>query len=205
MLDFNFKSFSFLLCLVKTTKSDKNHIDKQLLNLIRNSSLRAFSGNIANAVHNLDEYGCWCYFYDNVGRGKGTPVDEIDGFCKTLHEGYKCAMIDGEEEGETCIPWESDYNPGSGAGVNIFRTCQELNPGSNCAQRSCAVEGQFVDNLFAFLLSGSLIDYESYSHDNGFDPSTDAAQWQKTCFYADIGISERSKIEIQGFYYFLIF
>ena len=64
---------------------------------------------------------------------------------------YRCAILDGEIEGESCIPWEIQYNPGSGAGINIYESCINLNPGSVCAQRSCAVEGQFVDNLFAFL------------------------------------------------------
>ena len=74
--------------LVALAAADKDSIDRQVLALARNSSLRAFTGNIANAVNQLDEYGCWCYFYDNVGRGKGTPVDEIDGFCKQLQQGY---------------------------------------------------------------------------------------------------------------------
>merc|ERR1712066_151542 len=141
--------FKFALSsLVALAAADKDSIDRQLLGLVRNSSLRAFTGNIANAVNSLDEYGCWCYFYDNVGRGKGTPVDEIDGFCKTLGDGYQCAILDSEAAGESCVPWEVAYNPGTGAG-----------------------EGQFVDSLFAFLLSGSQIDYQTYGHTNGFDPS----------------------------------
>merc|ERR1711981_842591 len=120
--------------------ADKASIDKQLMAQIQNSSLRAFSGNIQTAVERLDEYGCWCYFYDNVGRGKGTPVDEIDGFCKTLADGYQCAIIDGEGEGQSCVPWEVAYAPGA-----------------NCAARACSVEGIFVDNLFAFLISGTPI------------------------------------------------
>merc|ERR1739845_279961 len=92
--------------LVALAAADKDSIDRQLLGLVRNSSLRAFTGNIANAVNSLDEYGCWCYFYDNVGRGKGTPVDEIDGFCKTLNEGYQCSIIDAENAGIDYSPWE---------------------------------------------------------------------------------------------------
>merc|ERR1712066_869709 len=130
--------------LVALAAADKESIDRQVLALVRNSSLRAFTGNIANAVNQLDEYGCWCYFYDNVGRGKGTPVDEIDGFCKTLGDGYQCAIIDSEAAGESC------------------------------ARYSCAVEGQFVDSLFAFLLSGSQINYNDFGHQNGFDPSHNA-------------------------------
>merc|ERR1712054_510195 len=156
--------------LVALIAADKDSIDRQVLALVRNSSLRAFTGNIANAVNTLDEYGCWCYFYDNVGRGKGTPVDEIDGFCKTLGDGYQCAMIDSEAAGESCVPWEVAYQPGTGAGVNLRESCNTLNTES-CAQMACAVEGQFVDSLFAFLLSGSQINYNDFGHNNGFDPS----------------------------------
>merc|ERR1711883_19589 len=63
--------FKFALSsLVALAAADKDSIDRQVLSLVRNSSLRAFTGNIDNAVNSLDEYGCWCYFYDNVGRGK---------------------------------------------------------------------------------------------------------------------------------------
>merc|ERR1712079_465815 len=70
---------------------------------------RAFGGQIGNTINGMNEYGCWCYFYDDHGRGKGTPVDAIDEMCKTLHEGYECAMRDAEDEGSTCVPWEVDY------------------------------------------------------------------------------------------------
>ena len=166
-----FLSILLAISFIKTTKSDKNFIDNQILTLVKNSSLRVFSGNIAVAIQNLDEYGCWCYFYNNIGRGKSQPVDEVDGFCKVLHEGYMCAIMDAENVGESCIPWEIEYQPGSGAGINVFRHCIELNPNSVCAQMACAVEGQFVDNMFAFLLSGSQIDYDSFGHNNGFEPS----------------------------------
>merc|ERR1712156_1371731 len=155
--------------------ADKAAIDKQLLASVANSSLRAFSGSIAVAVNKLDEYGCWCYFYDNVGRGKGTPVDEIDGFCKTLADGYQCAIIDGEAEGQSCVPWEVAYSPGAGQGPDRFASCQANNPGDSCAARACSVEGIFVDNLFAFLISGTPIAYDTYGHnDSDFDPATDA-------------------------------
>ena len=31
------------------------------------------------------------------------PVDELDSFCKILHEGYECAIIDALETGEECV------------------------------------------------------------------------------------------------------
>jgi len=152
--------------------ADKASIDKQLLAAVQNSSLRAFSGQIANAVDRLNEYGCWCYFYDNVGRGKGTPVDEIDGFCKTLADGYQCAMIDAESEGESCIPWEVDYQPGTGQGPERYSQCLANNADNTCAARACSVEGIFVDNLFAYLVSGTQINYETYGHNEEFDDPT---------------------------------
>ena len=47
-----------------------------------------------------------------MGRGKGTPVDEVDGFCKVLADGYQCAILDLEAQGTTCIPWEEVYRLG---------------------------------------------------------------------------------------------
>jgi len=82
--------------------ADKAQIDRSLNRMVMNSSLRAFNQQISQSVENLNEYGCWCYFYDNVGRGKGNPVDEIDAMCKVLGEGYECAMRDSEDEGLDC-------------------------------------------------------------------------------------------------------
>ena len=158
--------------LVALAAADKDSIDRQVLSLVRNSSLRAFTGNIANAVNSLDEYGCWCYFYDNVGRGKGTPVDEIDGFCKTLADGYQCAIIDGESEGNSCVPWEVSYSPGVLVGPARFQSCQTQNPTNNCASRACTVEGIFADNLFAFLVSGTPIAYDTYGKLFHFAPKS---------------------------------
>jgi len=159
--------------LFTTINADTANMDSQLALLVQNSTLRAFSGQIAKAIPRLDEYGCWCYFYENVGRGKGQPVDEIDAFCKTLAEGYECAIRDSEDEGIECTPWEVSYNPANTA-LKMYESCQENNPGDVCAARACAVEGDFVESMFAFLLGGSQIDYDSFSHASGFDSATDA-------------------------------
>merc|ERR1711879_877084 len=66
----NMKFLATAAASLALVAADKNAIDAQLMAQVANSSLRAFSGNIAVAVKRLDEYGCWCYFYDNVGRGK---------------------------------------------------------------------------------------------------------------------------------------
>jgi len=94
--------------LLSVILADKDAIDRQILSIMANSSLprSLTTGITSGSLRSLHEYGCWCYFYDDVGRGKGTPVDEIDGFCKTLNEGYQCAIIDSENAGIECSPWE---------------------------------------------------------------------------------------------------
>lgn len=136
---------------------------------------RQFSGNTHNAISQLNEYGCWCYFYDDVGRGKGTPVDEVDSMCKVLANCYECAIRDTENEGESCVPWDVSFAPGiNGAGMGLFDGCKANNPDSNCAQRACACEGFFVENLFALLLTGNAFAaMDEFSHKAGFDAGTD--------------------------------
>ena len=135
---------------------------------------RQFTGNTGNAINQLNEYGCWCYFYDDVGRGKGAPVDEVDSMCKILANCYECAIRDSENEGEICVPWEVSFNPGiNGIGLNLFDGCKNNNPGDGCAQRACACEGFFVENLFALMLTGNAFtNMDEFSHKSGFDPAT---------------------------------
>merc|ERR1711879_51945 len=173
---FTMKLISASLAFAGLVSADFDNIQRQIMQQVRNSSMRAFQGNVQEAIQQFDNYGCWCYFYDNVGRGKGTPVDELDGLCKTLHDGYTCAIIDTESEGgDECVPWEVEYNPGQGQGSDRFADCQAQNPGaSNCAIRSCSVEGIFTDNVFALLLGGSQANLEDYSHAQGFDAGHNA-------------------------------
>ena len=45
-----------------------------------------------NVISSIQSYGCWCYF-DSIGKGKSDPVDEIDGYCKQLQQGYSEILI----------------------------------------------------------------------------------------------------------------
>jgi len=193
---FKHQDVLYILCLVSIThaknktetkqaKLEKkrlwfNKIKQQLLvkteELKNSSNERAFSGVIGRTVTRLNEYGCWCYFFDNVGRGAGQPVDVMDGFCKVLADGYACAISDFEQNeiisnnfGRSCVPWESSYNPGTGIGEELRTSCDALNSGNLCDSYACAVEGQFVDSLFDFLLSGNEPNYRLYSHDYSFN------------------------------------
>lgn len=52
-----------------------------------------------NAANKFSLYGCYCSPHhdtmkDGFWLGKGTPVDDIDNFCKNLWSGYKCLKRD---------------------------------------------------------------------------------------------------------------
>ena len=52
-----------------------------------------------SALFYVRNYGCWCYFddEDNDGRldaPRGPPRDYLDDMCRSLHQGYECAMMD---------------------------------------------------------------------------------------------------------------
>lgn len=156
--------------------------------LIQGSGLRMIEKSNVQAI---DQYGCWCYFQSDHGLGKGTVMNEIDGYCKTLHEGYSCAMIDGEinyeivnQSGSTqvseqsCIPWEIEYKSGLGIGNGFLTSitqqqltdeCNSRNS-KNCQRSACIIEGWFVISFLKFIMTGEQINPD-YKHSNGkFDP-----------------------------------
>jgi len=57
----------------------------------------------------IDGYGCWCYFDGAYNKGRGQPASLVDAACQQLQHGYKCAILDGDDEGQECVPWEVDY------------------------------------------------------------------------------------------------
>ena len=115
---------------------------------------RAFTGVMngpGDTIGQITDYGCWCYFFSNVGRGRGEPQDNIDALCKVLADGYTCITIDSEEEtGGSCSqdPWDIEYNDIIGqTGGTYYDLCSANNPGDNCAIRSCVIETQFIRDL----------------------------------------------------------
>lgn len=106
----------------------------------------------------IDGYGCWCNFKNNGQiKGKGKPVDEIDGVCRLLHDGYKCSVVDSleefmvKEDGEIqldssktgdnlaqlqlCQPHRVDYSPGILS--NGFSNLNVQNPVEKLTIESC--------------------------------------------------------------------
>lgn len=151
---------------------------------------RSLAAGWANSmVRSVTNYACWCYFEDAHGQGRSKPVNDIDAQCKILHDGYSCIMMDAEDDQvEDCVPWEEDYNVPSGlkwwsrTGDDesmrdaLRRDCRRNNRGkSDCAKRSCMVEGYFSINLFKLLTSGVKYSHKLKHEYGKFDPAEECS------------------------------
>lgn len=145
----------------------------------------------------LNHYGCWCFFESETGRGH--PLDQLDGLCKRLRDGYLCAAMDAAAEGFECVAWEVVYNSATGAGLggnmditDIRSECDAQNPfdDSNkdtmaCPNWACKIEGYFVQQVFLAFTHGALID-PALMERNGFNqheecPITVGIKSEKEC------------------------
>ena len=113
----------------------------------------------------INEYGCWCYFQNDHGKGHGKTVDNIDKLCQTLHHGYTCAMEDSRRQDllandatDPCIPWEVPYNFHIGGNLisdmnleRINMICDAQNDPDTCGNWACKVETYFVHEMINYL------------------------------------------------------
>jgi len=135
-----------------------------------NAQNRNIPDILGSNLDNINEYGCWCYFQGDHGRGHAKPVDGLDRFCRKLAMGYDCAILDVIDAtgNDSCIPWEVFYISGTGGGENaLVQTCDTFNT-ELCAKISCKVEGIFVIKIFNLFVAGDSIS-DSFKHSNGFD------------------------------------
>lgn len=160
-----------LACFVlRLSMASFSKMKQELKMLSRKATSRSISGQIGAAMQFIDEYGCWCYFDSDYVLGKSKPVDQVDSFCRDLHNGYDCVIMD---VNTTCVPFEANYNSGLTEDGTLLDNCIENNPGDTCLQYSCVVEGHFVERIFEYFVSGQIID-QSFKHENGFDTSKTA-------------------------------
>lgn len=126
----------------------------------------------------MNNYGCWCYFEENIFKGHGQPQDEVDGFCKILNDGYNCIYIDGIQDLDTstsCDPTTVQYNSIFN-GLNVYSMeeetiaseCLRRNPDNLCSSSTCAVESLFIKSYMKYAVGGGTFD-TSLKHENGFD------------------------------------
>lgn len=86
-------------------------------------------------------------------------------------------MMDMDDAGTPCIPWEIEYNSAFGSGAmpfglgmaNLITECEDQNPDNSCGEMTCKVEGWFVQSYFTYSVFGGGID-TSKMHEAGFDP-----------------------------------
>lgn len=106
----------------------------------------------------LQEYGCWCFFDDLHGLGKGKPQDEYDTACMRYHHGVECAKMELQNEagdGE-CDPatvyWSGfadqggyifDSYPSADNPRDIIYDCETYNTDA-CLKATCYLETSFV-------------------------------------------------------------
>ena len=67
------------------------------------SSGGAMSGQLNFMIAAIDPivgYGCWCFFEEDHGKGKGRPVNRVDEICKVMHDGYEWKV----DKQETIFP-----------------------------------------------------------------------------------------------------
>ena len=118
----------------------------------------------------ISHYGCWCFFQDDHHLAKGPPQNEVDEFCKVLHNGYECAIIDSDDKEIECTPWKVDYNTSTVIGntaEEVETNCVASNSGY-CEQRACIVENFFILNIFSVFFTSTPFD-PNLKHDLGFD------------------------------------
>jgi len=131
-------------------------------------------GPVSTSLSAINGYGCWCYFADDHGKGHGPAQNRMDEICKVLHDGYECAILDGEDESQSCEPWTVDYNGSTILGDSnddVQVECESKND-NNCAVRACVIENNFILSVFAEFLSGSIFD-PSKKHEFGFNVETE--------------------------------
>lgn len=88
------------LQLIELHKSSSEHQSE----FNRNGNQRNVAGT-SFKFKNLQEYGCWCYFDDLHGQGRGIAQDGYDDACMALHHGIACAML----EIDNCDPRTEDH------------------------------------------------------------------------------------------------
>ena len=155
--------------------------------------LRSFGSSWAQKmIDSIDGYGCWCYFQNEHGQGRGEAQNEVDLQCKILHNGYSCIIEDAQameaddiDFEDPCIPWDVEYNSASGLGMVVTNPnnqeveqalrhkCRKANKDNWCAEKSCVVENYFIIKTLHLFLKG--VEFNpKLKHSLGFfDPRAD--------------------------------
>lgn len=125
-------------------------LKRQNMNVSMDRELQEFGSG--PSFSQLQEYGCWCFLGSEHGKGKGSPVDDYDNNCQSLHHGITCTEMDVPD----CIPANSKtYNvviTVDPSGDQVI-DCESLNVGDQCAENVCYLESYFAANFLEILFT----------------------------------------------------
>jgi len=164
---------------------------------------RAFADNqFSLSLASASSYGCWCHNLEvHTGKGKSKPLDALDALCKRLSEGYDCASMDAEDEGETCNAWEENYTNEDGDAIECSRlqTAEDLaalnfsqaqidaigiKVASKCTVQACKIEQDFVNKVAKLFLDNPEANNPAFKHDSA-DFDAEAQCESKKCENCD--------------------
>ena len=120
----------------------------------------------------VNNYGCWCYFDDDILIGRGDSVDYSDTACKKMSNRMKCVIKEHPEcaEGDN-RPWAIDYDIKVEKGYKkMIKSCEKLNRGNICATYACLIEAQFLEEVFSLAVAVNFTDPKFLHENSMFDP-----------------------------------
>jgi len=170
----------FACILIRTARATIFSFD--LTDLVGSVELTGTAWNLGLPLFDaILGYGCWCYLDpkdDYRSNARGKPMDLIDKHCKTLINGYKCALIDSENsEEDECdaqtilnVPFSFGELDSSGnikwmiedplehrdqtLPYGLEDECYKKNNlflgavRDSCSQKACMIEGLFMEFFF---------------------------------------------------------
>lgn len=133
--------------------------------------------NIGYLLADIWNYGCWCYFGENMSHGRGVPVNKVDETCRALNYCYTCVRIDEREiNGKSCQPGQVSYNRPTGTNAATKSQeiqCEQNNNGDSCKINTCKCETQFIASLIKMFFDPKEVFEPEWLHSKGeFDPNT---------------------------------
>lgn len=119
-------------------------------------------------VSALQEYGCWCYFDELHGQGKGMPQDPFDQQCQILHHAFKCAKA----EIAGCNSQEGEGYRTSGVIQHSIEESCNISDNTECQKAACMMSQYFSWSMWILFSHVQVVpDYVTYSHAQGVDTS----------------------------------
>merc|ERR1711976_118597 len=153
-----------LFHLVSADSETFQRIYAERLSFIQNvtGQFSTFRGTTME-MKNLQNYGCWCYFHELHGEGRGQPVDGYDTACMHYHHGVQCA----KHEIPDCDPASTFFlsvtMPHPDDPKDMITDCDPAKINNECQIATCYLEAFFAKLLIAQdLIELQNPDYEKY-------------------------------------------